>query len=309
MNVHEMTRALEGIARRQRGTFDREQARRCGFTDDMVQRRVQTGTWIKLTASVYALPSAPATWQRQYQAAALDVRGSSLASLAAAKVHSFDGFKVARPELIVPYTANHRSRLATVHRSADALTTTVDGLPVTTISQTLADIVGRVRVDRWERAADGLLLERRVSVDELQERRLAYEHSRRRGMPLLRALVDERLESGELPLESDLERQLAVTLALVPGCPEVTWQVPAPWSPVDQRVDAFILEWRLILEADGRRWHARVADFDNDRWRDNQAAAMGLRVQRFTFTHLAQRRREVAELIAAAGAATARAAA
>jgi len=89
----------------------------------------------------------------------------------------------------------------------------------------------------------------------------------------------------------------------------VTWQVPAPWSPGDQRVDAFILEWRLILEADGRRWHARVADFDNDRWRDNQAAAMGLRVQRFTFTHLTQRRGEVAELIAAAGAATARVAA
>lgn len=309
MNAHEMTRTLEGIARRQRGVFDRAQARSCGFTDDMVQRRVQTGTWIRLTAGVFAFPSAPATWQRQYQAAALDLRGSSLARLAAAKVHSFDGFSVVRPALIVPYTANHRTALATVHRSADALTTTVDGLPVTTIAQTLADIVGRVRVDRWERAADGLLLERRLSIDELQERRVAYEHSRRRGIALLRALVDERLEAGEVPLESDLERHLAAALALVPRCPEVTWQVPAPWAPVDQRADAFIVDWGLILEADGRRWHARVADFDRDRWRDNQAAAMGLRVQRFTFTHLTQRRHEVAQLIAAAGASTARAAA
>lgn len=215
--------------------------------------------------------------------------------------HAFDGFNVVRPELIVAYTANHRTDLATVHRSADALTTSVDGLPVTTIAQTLADVVSRVSVDRWERATDGLLIERRLSVDELQERRLAYERSRRRGMPLLRALVDERIEFGAVPLETELERELARALALVRGCPEVTWQAPAPWAPDDQRVDAFIHGWRLILEADGRRWHARVADFDNDRWRDNQATAMGLRVQRFTFTHLTQRRSEVAELITAAG--------
>ena len=66
--------------------------------------------------------------------------------------------------------------------------------------------------------------------------------------------------------------------------------------------------WRLVLEADGRRWHARVADFDNDRWRDNQAAALGLRVMRFTYIHLTERRREVADLISAAGSATSAAA-
>jgi very-short-patch-repair endonuclease len=62
--------------------------------------------------------------------------------------------------------------------------------------------------------------------------------------------------------------------------------------------------WRLVLEADGRRWHARVADFDNDRWRDNQAAALGLRVMRFTHPHLTHRLREVADLITAAGSAS-----
>jgi len=51
-----------------------------------------------------------------------------------------------------------------------------------------------------------------------------------------------------------------------------------------------------------------VADFDNDRWRDNQAAALGLRVMRFTHLHLTQRRKEVAELIGAAGLATSAAA-
>jgi hypothetical protein len=308
MNPHEMTRALERIARRQRGAFDRQQARACGFTDDMVRGRLRNGSWIELAAGVYALPSAPPTWQRQYQAAELSLPGSALAGLAAAKVHRFDGFGVVRPELIVAYTANHRTELATVHRSASALTTTVDGFRVTTIAQTLSDIVARVQLDRWERAADGLLLERQVTVDELQERRLAYQHSRRAGIATFSALVDERLADGFAVLESELERELSSVLGLIAGCPAVQWQAPAPWAPDEQRVDAMIPAWRLVLEADGRRWHARVADFDRDRWRDNQAAALGLRVMRFTHTHLMHRRREVADLISAAGAATSAAA-
>lgn len=188
------------------------------------------------------------------------------------------------------------------------LTTTVDGLHVTTIAQTLCDIVSRVRVDRWERAADGLLLEGRVTIDELQERRLRYEKSRRAGMPTFRALVDERLADGYVPPASELERALAAALDLVVGCPPVVWQAPAPWAPDAQRVDAMIPEWRLVLEADGRRWHARLDDFDRDRWRDNQAAALGLRVLRFTHIHLTKRRHEAVTLITAAGTATSAAA-
>jgi hypothetical protein len=224
--------------------------------------------------------------------------------LAAGHLHRFDGFGVVRAELVVGYTNNHRTPLATVHRSDSALTTVVDGFRVTTVAQTLCDIVSRVRVDRWERAADGLLLERRVTVDELQERRQRYEESRRPGFATFRALVDHRSADSFEPPASELERELASALALVNGCPPVVWQAPAPWAPDDQRVDVMIPTWRLVLEADGRRWHARVADFDTDRWRDNQAAALGLRVMRFTHVHLTRRRPEVAQLIAAAGAAT-----
>jgi hypothetical protein len=308
MTVHEMTRALERVAARQEGTFDHSQARACGFSNDMIERRVHSGAFIRLECGVYALASAPPTWRRQYKAAELSLSGSSLAGLAACKIHRFDGFKVARPELIVAYTRNHRSSLATVHRSDSALTTSIDRFRVTTIAQTLCDIVSRVQLDRWERAADGLLLERRLTVDELQERRLRYDRSRRPGIATFRALVDDRLADGYTPKESELERGLALVLELVAGCPTVQWQAPAPWASDAQRVDAMIPAWRIVLEADGRRWHARVADFDNDRWRDNQAAALGLRVMRFTHTHLTQRRREVAALISAAGAVTSAAA-
>ena len=42
----------------------------------------------------------------------------------------------------------------------------------------------------------------------------------------------------------------------------------------------------LILESDGRRWHARVADFDRDAWRDMQAAVLGYRVLRWSYPML-----------------------
>ena len=55
------------------------------------------------------------------------------------------------------------------------------------------------------------------------------------------------------------------------------------------------------MQADGRSWHARVSAFETDRWRDNQAAAHGLRVQRFTYTRLRHRPDEVVAIIEQAG--------
>ena len=51
-------------------------------------------------------------------------------------------------------------------------------------------------------------------------------------------------------------------------------------------VDVYIPVWRLIIEADGRRWHTRVADFERDRRRDNHATANGYAVLRFTYRML-----------------------
>jgi hypothetical protein len=164
----------------------------------------------------------------------------------------------------------------------------------------LCDLIARIRIDRWEQAADRLLLTGQMTIEELVERRTAYETSRRPGIGTLRALVEERSADGWTPPESELETLLRSVVGRVSGCPPVEWQARAPWNP-DQRVDGLIIAWGLILEADGRSWHARVRDFDKDRWRDNQAAAHGLRVQRFTYAHLRHRADEVTDIIEQAG--------
>jgi hypothetical protein len=179
--------------------------------------------------------------------------------------------------------------------------TTIDGFRVTTTAQTLCDLLPRIRLDRWEATTDGLLLARKLSIDDLVERRNAWETSRRPGIGLLRSLVDERTAEGWVPPESELERLLRHAVSLVRDCPEVEWQAPAPWAPQDERVDGVIRAWMVILEADGRRWHARVQDFERDRWRDNQATVMGYRVLRMTWNQLVHRLDEVVQMIRQAG--------
>jgi hypothetical protein len=205
--------------------------------------------------------------------------------------------------VVSTHTANHRNCLAVVHRAADVKVTTVDGIRVTTHAQTLCDVVTRVSLDRWEQVCDRLLLSRAMKVAEVEERVTAYARSHRPAIGLLRELLLARSAEGWVAPESELETLLRSAVALVPGCPPVVWQAKAPWSD-DERVDGLIPAWRLILEGDGRTWHARVGDFERDRWRDSQAAACGLRVQRFTHARLKHRRAEVADLIARAGATT-----
>ncbi len=269
---------------------------RLGVTPRMIDRRLASREWVRLAPNVYAVAAFPPTWQRQYMAAQLSVPGGALCQYAAPKVLGWDGFKVAPPEVVVAHRCRHVSPLATVHRGTDVRTTTAGPFLVTTPAQTLCDLLTRMRLDRWEATTDALLLTNRLKLDDLIERRESYEASRRPGIGLLRSLVDERAVDGWCPPESELERMLHEAVDLVADCPPVEWQAPAPWNP-DERVDALIRSSRLVLEADGRRWHARVRDFDRDKWRDNQAAALGYRVQRFTHHHLRYRLDEVVQII------------
>jgi len=273
-----------------------------GVTRRMIEGRLGTGFLTELENDTYGVAGFPLTWERQYKAAELSVPGAGLAGLAAALVQRFDGFRTVRAELVAPYTRSVRNKIATVHRSKTALMELRHGFRVTTVAQTLFDILNRVSLDRLEHTMDAAILTKRCTVEDLEERRQAYAHAHKPGIELWRALVDERLEDGWAPPESDLEATLWDIFREIPDHPSAARQAPAFWQTVPGRVDIYVPVWNHIIEADGRRWHARVNDFDADRWRDAQAVANGFSVQRFTHLHLTQRRAEVRDLIAAVGA-------
>jgi len=59
-------------------------------------------------------------------------------------------------------------------------------------------------------------------------------------------------------------------------------------------VDAAVPAAKVIVELDGRRWHATLERFENDRARDRAAAEKGWRVVRFTWADIVDRPAAVA---------------
>ena len=97
-------------------------------------------------------------------------------------------------------------------------------------------------------------------------------------------------------LRTVLEAELS-DLLLTLGVPFVR-QASFPWrAPHPMNVDVFVPAWGLIAEADGRRWHTRVSQLETDLDRDNEAAAHGIHVMRFTHAVLVHNRPRARSLL------------
>jgi very-short-patch-repair endonuclease len=286
MRRTEIDQHIEALAARQHEVFSRQQAFDLGASERFVARRLADKWWIRQVPAVYALATSPGTWLRQCKVAELSVSGSAIAGSAALALHGITGFKPGPLELLVPINAPCRHPTAVVHRYSGASLTTVQGIRATTVAQSLFDTAIVCSPRKLERGMDDGLLSKKVSVAGLAERLEFYEGSRRPGLPKIRPLILERLEDGWVPPESELEAKLFEVLATMAGL-RVVRQAPLPWrASAPGRVDALLPDDRLIIEADGRRWHTRMEDFDRDQQRNNEATAHGWRTLRFTWVHL-----------------------
>jgi very-short-patch-repair endonuclease len=110
-------------------------------------------------------------------------------------------------------------------------------------------------------------------------------------MKKLGHVLDER-GPGYVAAASVLERHLHDVVALA-GLPPLVRQHPLPGHHgVEGCVDGALPEARLIMEADGRRWHTRLANLARDLARDKQAARVGWDTLRFIFVELTNDREE-----------------
>jgi hypothetical protein len=293
--------AIARVAQRQHGAFSARQAFTVGGTERMIRHRVATGRWLRLDTSVYALPGNPATWMRQCWASVLTHRLAAVSGRAAAVIHRFPRFRPGRPEITVPQGADHRCALARVRQSDLVETTTVGGLPVCTIAQTVLDVARYLDERSLGRLVDDLELDRRDVLDAVRDRYAALARSRRPGVGLVRAVLLERGD-GYVPPASELEAVLLEVLATVPGIPGLIRQARLPWLAAGAgRVDVLVPAWSAIIEGDGRRWHTRVDDFEADRARDNEAVVHGYRPLRFTWHELTRQSGSVRDTVARLG--------
>lgn len=287
--VVDQDRALDQYAAHQYGCFSLTQAQRAGLTPKMVETRLQTGAWIRLGPKVCTLASAPPKWERQMAAALLTKQDAIAAGRAAAYLHGFDGFGPVRPVIMIDRSQNASSPLARVIRSNRFESVGRErrrGFVVTDEAETVMTLARDLTPDQLERLVDWLLARRSCTTDELI--RVVRLSERVPGVVRLRPIVEHRSPDAYQPPTSELER-LLFRLLDGPDLPPCTRQMPIAYHRLTATVDAYIGDWRLIVEGDGRRWHTRKADYDRDRLRDNEATAHGYAVLRFTYEMLRHR--------------------
>lgn len=289
----EFDRRMDAYAARQYGVVSRSQAHAVGMTDAMISSRLDAGRWIRLCSGVYAYASAPPKWERQVTAAVLSRPRAYVAGRSAAYLHGFGGYRRGRPEILVPASGNARSPLARVVREShfdEVSTNRLSGFETTTPAETIWTLARSLAAEQLEKLVDSQLAARKVAVNDFDPILQRIEDERRPGGPRLRAALADRRMDAYQPPTSELESHLYPLLDS-PGIPPYTRQCPIRLDDRIQAVlDAYIPQWRLIVEADGRRWHTRQSDFERDRRRDNAAVVMGLHVVRFSYRMLVNER-------------------
>lgn len=280
--------AIAHLASRQHGVFTKSQALTSGLSNGQVRRRLGNGTWVSLSPGVYALASAPPTWHRQMTAAVLSRAGSIVGGRSAAYLLGFGGFGPGRPEVLIGFTGNARSPIARVIRSRhfDLIARTrVDGFAVTSPAETVLTLSYRLTQRHLEKLIDESMAAHLLTAADFDPIFARLTNAPLRGLKALRRIVGQRDRDSYQPPTSELER-LLYRLLDCRQLPQSERQPPMEYPQLTATVDAYIPAWRLIVEADGRRWHTRVEDFERDRMRDNAAAAAGLQVVRFTYRML-----------------------
>lgn len=292
---------IDVFASRQYGVFNRDQIRKAGFDRNAVKRRVGSGEWIRLCPNVFCVASASPKWERQLAAAVLSRPRAFVAGSSAAYLLGFRDFRQGRPTIVVPEGSNSRLSIGQVIRSKhfDSLATVqVAGFTVTSAAETLMALARDPSARDLETTLEDTLLAGRVRITELEAvlRREA-------GSPwvgLLEKLVIDHSEDAPTPDSSYLEALLERVLTRT-DLP--TWLREFPFSIRGERarVDVFIPDWQLVIEADGRAWHGRLRDREADHRRDAGLAAKGIQVIRLTYRMITEEPDGCLAMIRAAG--------
>lgn len=236
-------------------------------------------------------------------AAILSKNRARASGITAGVLHEMVHCRRGKPEITVPATGNAVSRLAVVRRRSNFSTlgqVLIDGIPTTDVMNTLFDLSVRLSPAQLQRVVDDCLIRRRVTAEDLQSILEGIDGCRLPGTAIFRETVVG-ITDAYVPSESDLELLLIAALD-DHRVPPLDLQVRLPWWPeLPHRIDVFVKAWSLIIEGDGRTYHTKRADFENDRRRDNVAVANGFRVLRFTYRMLKDDPSDVLETVLRAG--------
>ncbi len=291
--------ALAQLAAEQHGVVTVAQLAALGFAASSIRRRVLNGTLHRVGRGVYAVGQPRLSWAGRKLAAVLATGPDAVLShISAAQVWHLLEDRGGELHVTVA-RAIHRAagtgrRGSQVHvhcvRSLHAHDVARrDSLPLTTVTRTLLDLAD----DAADRDDERLLrraLRQAELLELVQEHQLHEQLARahgRGGAPRLAALIAD----GPTPTRSELEdRLLALVRAHRLGDPHVNARVGVPGGTFE--VDLLYAQERLIVEADGARYHSGRFARRTDAERQARLEAAGYRFVRVTWDEVTRRAEE-----------------
>jgi very-short-patch-repair endonuclease len=282
------------VASAQSGVISGRQLHERGLSPAAITRLVSSGTLHRHRRSVYVVPGWPGGWRQELWVAVLGPGKPVISHRAAGALWGLD----AMPPDIVEVTCLRGCKpiVPGLHRvrelAADNVTTR-DGLPVTTVLQTLLDLATVVDGNVVERAMESAFRleltapEEVAKVDALRRRG-------RSGPPLLLDVLSRRPPDA-VPTESDAET-LFLQLARMAGIDEPVRQYVLVGRGGRIRLDFAWPRVRLAIEIDGAATHAGAEALGRDLRRQNRIV-LGWLVLRFTWEDVARYPDQVIEVL------------
>ena len=296
----DVDRAIDGVARRQHGAFNLAQVVRAGGDRELARRRVASERWSRVDAGVFVLPSHERTWEQRAMAATLGHPMALLSGRPGAALWGLEGVGKGRLQVTVPRSTHHRSTIARVRRSDVVARRVVDRIPVNSVPLVLIELAGGGIADP-DHMLELAIVQNLTDADLLRDAHLRWAWRGVPGTAALRRFLEGRVDGDPIP-ESVLELAGRDLLAH-PGIPPFEPQAAFPWAPSGRhRVDFLIRAWRMIVECDGRLWHTRLQQMDDDNRRDLAAATHGYLTVRLGHATITRERGQCRADLLAAGA-------
>ena len=269
--------ALRAFAAKQHSAFSRSQALALGFSSTVIKTRIRKGDWLHLRKGVYAIAGSCDSWERRAMATQLGAGdGAALSLFAAASLLGLIDGRPERIDVAVPATRKGGHRAKSLGRKDIRH---VDCFIVTSPARTLVDLAGAARPDRLEDALDRALFKGLVTPSSVRKYIDEMRLGRRKGVGLLRRLLDDRERNGRR--ESTLEKKFEA-LVKKAGLPMPTRQ---HWLG-KRRIDYVYADRKIAVELDGRGPRASKKAFEDDRKRQNEIVLGDWKVLRFTWDNV-----------------------
>lgn len=255
----------------------------------MIEWRLETGRWERLSSGIYRLAGVPSSWRQTMFAETLGWGKEAVASYrSAACLWVLPGCSGEVVELTIPTQRRRRSSRAIIHRvrsfpAADR--SVVDAIPVTTPARTIIDIAAVVSAETVEEALDDALRRRLVSLPRLRWRIDELAGRGRPGIGAIRRLVAARESAADVP-QSVFETRLARLLNRLGPARAVRQHAVRDGGRVVAVVDFAYPEAKVAVEADGYRWHSSRARWEHDLARRNALSKLGWSVVHVTWEQL-----------------------